>query len=124
MSESKPRPVKVESYPRIFVDDAQMIGPVLSISEAAKVFFVRSDHWIRYQEKQGRFVQEDGEDVGGRRNDIGVRHYYLYDIERMVEALLYHQAISPQKAVRIYAVLKALLDLHQFEEIEKGSAEE
>lgn len=94
-------------------------GPVFTVSEMAKFFFDRSNHWIRWLESMaereedpetGKLVDIDGtkgvpfwftdpqtkerRKVGQRRNDKAARLYTLSDIEEVAHALAQNGHIS------------------------------
>lgn len=68
-------------------------GPTFTVSEAAKVFFGRTSHWIRLNEANGNLAL-DGVAVGSARTSSGARVYTLADIELMAHALMSHHTIS------------------------------
>lgn len=71
--------------------------PIFTVSEAAKFFFGRSAHWIRWQEANGHFMLSmDGKQVpvGDRRTESGARCYTLTDVELIAHALAEHNAIN------------------------------
>jgi hypothetical protein len=88
-------------------------APVYSIGEAAKVFFARTSHWIRWLEREGKLTL-DGEDVGAERSKAGMRTYNLNDIEAMIHALAENKAISGSQARLALAVVAAQAGLYGY----------
>lgn len=88
-------------------------SPTFSVSEMAKVFFARSDHWVRWRERKG-FFDLDGVSVGSR-TDAGARSYNLAEVEQALHAAARNNAISGVqlliglKIVRAIAVNYGLL---------------
>lgn len=70
--------------------------PKFSVGEIAKVFFGRSSHWIRWNERRGKILL-DGEAVGADRSESGARRYDLADIEKMAHALAQTGAIDGEQ---------------------------
>lgn len=68
-------------------------SPQFSIGEMCKVFFARTDYWLRWRERQGSFVL-DGEPVGTRRGPFGARIWNLAEVEQMLHAAARSEAIS------------------------------
>lgn len=81
--------------PTYRIDDELMVdkGPVFNVSEAAKVFFGKSAHWLRWQEERGKLVL-DGNAVGTRRTGSQARIYTLSDIEEVAHALAQNGGID------------------------------
>jgi hypothetical protein len=73
------------------LDDSE--GPHYSVTEVAKVFFARSNHWLRDLERKGRLVL-DGAPVGQHRTKSGARTYGLVDVEQVAHALAQNGAID------------------------------
>lgn len=73
--------------------DTETDGPKFTISEVAKLFFARSPHWVRWQERKGNLTL-DGNIVGQHRSDAGSRFYTLADVEQMAHALATRKAIG------------------------------
>jgi hypothetical protein len=88
-------------------------GPRFTISEAGKVFFNRSDHWIRWSEKEGH-LKLDGVEVGTSRTEVNARVYTLTDIEQMAHALASHHAISGAHLVNVLLVVQAMARLYGY----------
>lgn len=68
-------------------------GPTYTIGELAKFFFGRSDHWVRWRERNDMFVF-DGVPVGTQRTETGIRFYSLADVEKMGHALAENNKID------------------------------
>lgn len=88
-------------------------GPVFTVSEVGKVFFRRSNHWVRWSEGQGRF-QLDGVEVGTSRTPVGARKYTLTDIEQMAHALASHGAIDGAHLVNVLLVVQMIARLYGY----------
>lgn len=101
-------------------------GPYFSVTEAGKVFFGRSGHWIRWREREG-FMSLDGEQVGTSRSNgqMGYRRYSLSDIERMAHALAQTGAIDGSQLLHTLRVVQAMARIYQYlpPEWEPGRAE-
>lgn len=70
-------------------------GPIFTVSEMAKFFFARTNHWVRWLESNGKMLDPDGDPVGNRRDaKMGNRIYTLGDIELVAHALASNGAIS------------------------------
>lgn len=96
---------------RFLFDDVDLSkGPTFSVTEAAKVFFGLSGHWMRWREKEGHFRLIDdatGEEYNTEphRTDSGAREYSLDTLEKMAHGLTQQGYMS---GMELQAVLKAL----------------
>lgn len=87
-------------------------GPLFSVTEAGKVFFGRSGHWIRWRERDGALVL-DGVPVGrgrraGKKKSEGYRSYSLTDIEQMTHALCQNGAIDGAQLLHALRVVQSI----------------
>jgi hypothetical protein len=94
-------------------------GPVFNVTQAGKVFFGRSGHWIRWREREGD-LRLDGEQVGvGRRSGKdgrpdGYRAYSLTDIEQMAHALAQNGAIDGTQLLHTLRVVQAMARIYGY----------
>jgi hypothetical protein len=79
--------------------------PRFSVGELAKVFFGRSSHWIRWNERKGRLIL-DGEPVGASRSKSGARTYSLVDVERMAHALAMNGGITGEQLLNALRIVQ------------------
>lgn len=77
-------------------------SPEFSIGELCKVFFARTDYWLRWREREDAFLL-DGKPVGDRRTGSGARVWNLAEVEQMLHAACRNEVIS---GVQLYAGLK------------------
>jgi hypothetical protein len=97
--------------PRKFIVTDDALGePTFSVSEVGKFFFARSSHWVRLLEREG-FFSENGENVGGRRTNQGVRIYTLSDVEQMVRMLAKKKRIDGRQLQRTLQLVHAEANL-------------
>lgn len=88
--------------------------PLFSISEVAKVFFGKSDHWVRWVESKG-FLEIDGVQIEIPRTDAprkkngtfgeGSRIYSLATIELMGHALARKDRITGEQLQNLLIVV-------------------
>lgn len=81
-------------------------SPTFSVSEVAKVFFARSDHWMRWRERKG-FFEIDGA-AAGTRTEAGARTYTLADAESVLHAAARSGAISGVQLLIGLKIVRAL----------------
>ena len=92
---------------RLMLDGLPMdSSPVFSVSEVAKIFFARSDHWMRWRERKG-FFAIDGDPVGGR-TEAGARTYTLNDAERVLHAAARNGSISGAQLLIGLKIVRAM----------------
>lgn len=90
-------------------------GPLFSVTEAAKAFFGRSGHWIRWKEREGDIVL-DGKPVarGRSKGARGYRCYTLNDIEQMAHALAQCGAIDGSQLLNALRVVQAMARIYEY----------
>jgi hypothetical protein len=101
------------------LDRTGMPVPRFTVSEAAKMFFGNSTHWLRWRLKSdpaaghpdGYFIL-DGKAMTFRRTESGARYFTLADIERMGHALAQQRLIPGSKLRDIILAVKAVARLH------------
>ena len=100
--------------------DTSAKGPYFSITEMAKVFFGKSDHWVRKMERLDALVL-DGEEVGRRRTEKGARTYLLEDVEKMAHALASKpisskekMTLSPEELRRVLHMVRLCAQQHKY----------
>lgn len=98
---------------RFLFDDVDLSdAPTFSVTEAAKVFFGLSGHWMRWREKEGHFrlVDADGKeyDTTPQRTDAGAREYRLDTLERMAHGLAQNGYMSGMELQAVLKVLQAV----------------
>lgn len=109
MEPSPARVIVCDDLPadRLMLEDIDVEAePRYSVGELAKVFFGRSSHWIRWNERKGRLVL-DGERVGADRSASGARTYNLADIERMAHALAQNGGIDGMQLLNALRIVQA-----------------
>lgn len=93
-------------------------GPLFTVSEMAKVFFARTNHWIRWLEQNDKLMLDrpDGErvEVGLRRNDKKGRVYTLSDIEEIAHALAQNGAITGSQLRLTLLLVKVQAQMNQY----------
>ncbi len=96
------------------VDTTAKGAPRYTVSEMARFFFGKTNHWVRWLEEGGKMVL-NGERVGDRRNEKDMRVYYLEDVELIAHALAVNGAISGEQfrqtllLVKVSAQMKKLI---------------
>lgn len=88
-------------------------GPVFSVGEAARFFFARSSHWMRWVEREGKLVLE-GTNVAQDRSNAGSRKYTLSDIEFAAHALATNGAITGTQLRHALQLVAIQAELHGF----------
>ena len=88
-------------------------GPLFVVSDVSRIFFARSDHWLRWRERQGKF-ELDGQPLIPERNESGFRKYTLSDIEKMAHALASQGKISGERLQQVLATVKAVAVIHGY----------
>lgn len=87
-------------------------GPTFEPAEVAKIFFALSPHWIRWREGQGHMTYQGK--IVGARNERGARYYDLAAIERMIYALLEHDAITAERGLRALNIVRDIALVHGY----------
>ena len=82
-----------------------------SVSETAKMFD-RSVPWLRWREKNGDFIHEDGSQIEiarttPRRAKYGYRRYTVQNILDMADALDREKKITALEAERVRTLVRA-----------------
>lgn len=86
---------------RVPIISDDMDGPQFTVNEVARIFFARTQHWLRYHEKQGDF-KRDGEDMiiartsVNRKGGSGDRRFYLSDVEWICHAFFENNVITEE----------------------------
>lgn len=91
----------------LFPELDEAAEPTFSVSEAAKVFFGKSSHWMRWREESGHFVL-DGQPIEVPRTEQGARVYTLPVIERLAHGLAQQGAISGAQLANILMVIESI----------------
>lgn len=86
-------------------------GPTFSVSEMCKIFFDRSDHWMRHYEKNLTF---NGKPITIRRAENRFRAYDLGTIELMIHGFAQIHQISGEHAVHALTALNAIGKIYGF----------
>lgn len=98
------------------VDDAKK--PVFTVSEMAKFFFARTNHWVRWLEQQNKMLlaEPDGtvREVGNRRNDKQGRVYTLSDVEEIAHALAQNGSISGAQLRQTLLLIKVQAQMNGY----------
>lgn len=86
--------------------------PLFTVSEMAKFFFARSNHWVRWLEQTGKMTITDPDgtvrEVGTRRSEkMNGRVYTLSDIEEIAHALAANSSISGAQLRHTLLLVKA-----------------
>ena len=93
-------------------------GPLYTVSEMAKFFFARSNHWVRWLETQKKMIlvlaDDTQREIGNRRNDKAARIYTLSDMEEVAHALAQHRAISGEQLCLALAAVKAQAQMFNY----------
>jgi len=92
----------IDPSARLFAGISMDRSPTFSVSEVAKVFFARTDHWVRWRERVGDLSDTDGTPIG-QRTQHGARFYDLADVEAVLHAAAAHGAIT---GAQLYTGLK------------------
>lgn len=93
---------------RLMLDGLPMDrSPEFSVSEVAKIFFARTDHWVRWRERKGFLTLDDGTTVG-HRTEAGARSYTLADAEKALHAAARNQAISGMQLLIGLKIVRAM----------------
>lgn len=89
-------------------------GPIFTVSEMAKFFFGRTNHWIRWKESSGSMVDGSGKPVGKRRDPkMGNRIYTLGDIEQIAHALAANGSITGTQLRHTLRILKSQGEMYE-----------
>ncbi len=93
--------------------------PIYTVSEMAKFFFARTNHWVRWLESVGRMavIEEDGTSrrVGVRRNEtMNGRIYTLSDIEEIAHALAANGTIPGTQLRNTLRLLRVQGEMHEY----------
>lgn len=92
-------------------------SPVFTISEMARFFFARSNHWVRWLEQKGKMVAADAEGnprkVGQRRTESGARVYTLGDVEEVAHALAQQRVISGLQLQHTLTIVLAQAQMYE-----------
>jgi len=106
-------PAGMDPNKLMFAEKDTTEGPRLSVAQVARLFFDRTDHWLRLQENKGYFTF-NGEPFEVGRSHANARIYLLADIEMIIHALAQNHRISGQNAVLALMALSAIGKIHGF----------
>jgi len=90
-----------------------------TVSDMARTFFNRSNHWIRWIESQGQMFYTDPKtrkkrEVGQRRNEKQARYYTLADIEEVAHALAQNGRISGTQLRQTLTLVRVSAEMRGF----------
>ena len=108
---------RIDPDHRIFEGIDTEEKPVFLVSEMAKFFFARTNHWIRWLEAGGKMMHEvDGEMVpmGTRRDKNAGRIYTLSDIEEIAHGLAANGTISGTQLRNTLRILRAQGEMYGY----------
>lgn len=106
-----PRGREYWTSPEMVVDGV----PTFPSSEVARIFFARSNIWLRMRLWRGFGGKDDLGEIQVGRTDSGARRWTLYDVERTARSFLNDAAMSLDDYARTVAVVKAVAYRYGFD---------
>lgn len=110
---------RLDSEQMIFEGINTDAGPVYPVSEMARFFFARTNHWIRRLEAHGQMtkIEDDGSvvSIGVRRAEkTNGRIYTLSDIEEVAHGLAANGSISGTQLRQTLILLKVQGEMYKY----------
>jgi hypothetical protein len=87
--------------------------PIMSVGVVAELFFFKTSHWMRLQQKDNKLLY-NGKQIEIPRTRYNARFYTLKEVELIAHALAQNGVISGLHAAQVLMAVSALAKIHGY----------